>query len=44
MAYLIKVRTTEPEKQQLPSNGCVTRNSRRVVGSDVFCAVRAECI
>jgi hypothetical protein len=44
MAYLLKVRTVEPEKQPLLDNGCVTRNNGVTIGSSVFCAVRAEAI
>jgi hypothetical protein len=41
VAYLLKARTVEPEKQSLRGNGCVTRNSG-IVGIGVFCAFRAE--
>jgi hypothetical protein len=44
MAYFLKARTVNPEKQLLLGNGCVTRNIRVTVGSGVFCAVRAEVI
>jgi hypothetical protein len=44
VAYLLKARTVEPEKQPLPGNGCVTRNSGVTVWSGVFCAVHAEAI
>jgi hypothetical protein len=44
VAYLLKVRTVEPEKQPLLSNGSVTRNNGVTGGSGVFCAVRTEAI
>jgi hypothetical protein len=44
VAYLLKARTVEPEKQPLLGNGCVTRNNEVTSGSGVFCAVRAEAI
>jgi hypothetical protein len=42
MAYLLKARTVEPEKEPLLCNGCVTRNNGVTVGSVVYCAVLAE--
>jgi hypothetical protein len=44
VAYLLKARTVEPEKQPLLGNCCVTRNNRVNIGSGVFCAVCAEAI
>jgi hypothetical protein len=44
VAYVVKARTVEPQKQPLIDNGCVTRNNGVTVGSDVFCAVRVEVI
>jgi hypothetical protein len=44
MAYLLKARTVEVEKQPLLGNGGVTRNNGVTVGSGVFCAVHAEAI
>jgi hypothetical protein len=44
VAYLLKARTVEPEKQPLLGNGGVTRNNGVIVGSGVFCAVRSEAI
>jgi hypothetical protein len=44
VAYLLKARTVEPEKQQFLGNGCLTLNNGVTVGSDVFCAVRTEAI
>jgi hypothetical protein len=44
VAYLLKARTVEPEKQLFLGNGCVTRRDGVAVGSGVFCAVRAEAI
>jgi hypothetical protein len=36
VAYLLKARTVEPEKQLLLGNGCITRNSGVTIGSGVF--------
>jgi hypothetical protein len=44
VAYLLKARTVEPEKQPMLGNGCVTHNNGVTVGSGVFCAVRTEAI
>jgi hypothetical protein len=44
VAYFLKRRTVEPDKQPLLCNGCVARNNGVTVGSCVFCAVRAEVI
>jgi hypothetical protein len=44
VAYLPKVRTVEPEKQPLVGNCCLTSKLGITIGSDVFCAVRAEAI
>jgi hypothetical protein len=44
VAYLLKARSVEPEKQPLLGNGCVTHNSRVTFGSYVFCAVPAGAI
>jgi hypothetical protein len=44
VAYLLKARTVEPEKQQLLGNGRVTRNNGVTVGSGVLCAVCADAI
>jgi hypothetical protein len=44
VAYLLKARIVEPEKQPLLSNGCVTGNNGITVRSGVFCAVCAEAI
>jgi hypothetical protein len=41
VAYLPKSKAVEPEKEPLQGNGCVTRNNLIIVGSCVFCAVRA---
>jgi hypothetical protein len=42
VAYLLKIRTVEPEKQLLLGNCCVTRNNGVTAASGVFCAVRVE--
>jgi hypothetical protein len=42
VAYLLKARIVEPEKQPLLGNGCITPNNKVTVGSSVFCAVRVE--
>jgi hypothetical protein len=44
IAYLLKVRTEEPEKQPLLGNGCITHNNEVTVGRSVFCEVRAKAI
>jgi hypothetical protein len=44
VAYLLKARIMEPEKQPLLGNGSVTRNSGVTIGSSVFCSIRAEAI
>jgi hypothetical protein len=36
VAYLLKARTVEPEKQLLLGNGSVTLGNRRMVGSVFF--------
>jgi hypothetical protein len=36
VAYLLKARTVEPEKQSLLGNGCVTRNNGMPVGRVLF--------
>jgi hypothetical protein len=41
VAYFLKARTVEPEKQSLLGNSCVTCNNEVTAGSVVFCAVRA---
>jgi hypothetical protein len=40
VAYFLKARIAEPEKQSLLGNGCVTHNNGVTIGSDVFCAIR----
>jgi hypothetical protein len=42
VAYLLKERAMEPEKQPLLGNGSVTRNTGITVEICVFCAVRAD--
>jgi hypothetical protein len=37
VAYLIKARIVEPEKQTLLGNGCVTSNNGVTVGSGFLC-------
>jgi hypothetical protein len=44
VAYLLKSRSVEPDKQLFLGNGCVTSNDGITVGKDVFCAVRVEDI
>jgi hypothetical protein len=44
VAYMLKARTVESEKQSLLGNGCVTRNNVVAVGNGVFYAARAEAI
>jgi hypothetical protein len=44
VAYMLKAKIVEPEKQQWLGHGCETRNNGVTVGSSVFCAVRAEAI
>jgi hypothetical protein len=44
MAYLIKARSVEAEKQLLLGNGSVTYNTGVTAGSDIFFIVRAEAI
>jgi hypothetical protein len=44
VAYMLKVRRVEPEKQPLVGNGCIARNNEVIVGSGVFYAVCAEAI
>jgi hypothetical protein len=41
VAYLLKARIVEPEKQPLIGKGCITRKNVVTFGSGVFCAVRA---
>jgi hypothetical protein len=36
VAYFLKARTVEPEKQPLLGNGCVTFNTGVIIGSGVF--------
>jgi hypothetical protein len=43
-AYLLKVRTVEPENQPMLGNGCITQNNEVTAGSGVFSAVCAEAI
>jgi hypothetical protein len=42
VAYSLKVRTVETEKQPLPGDGCVPRNNGVTIRSGVFCTLRAE--
>jgi hypothetical protein len=44
MAYLLKARTVEPEKEPLLDNGYVTRNNGVSIGSGVSCAISVEAI
>jgi hypothetical protein len=44
VAYLLRTRSVEPDKQPLLNNGCVTRKNGVTAGRDVFGAVRAEAI
>jgi hypothetical protein len=44
VAYLLKLRIVEPEKQPLLGEGCVTRNNRVTIESEVLCAVCVEAI
>jgi hypothetical protein len=44
VAYLLKARIVELEKEPLLGNGCVTGDNAVTVGRDAFCAVRAEAI
>jgi hypothetical protein len=44
VAYLLKARTVEPEKEPLLANGCVKHNNGVTVGSGVFGVVRAKAI
>jgi hypothetical protein len=44
VAYLLKARTVEPEKEPLLGSSCATRNNEVTVESGVFCAVHAEDI
>jgi hypothetical protein len=44
VAYLLKARIVEPEKQLLLSNVCVTRNSGVTVGFGGFCVVHSKTI
>jgi hypothetical protein len=44
VAYLLKARIMEPEKQPLLGNGSVTRNNGVTIRTGIFCAVRAETI
>lgn len=44
MAYLLKASSLEPDAPPLLGNGCVTCNNEVTIGSDVFCAVRADAI
>jgi hypothetical protein len=42
VAYLLRARTVEPEKQLMLGNGCVTCKNGVTVGSGVFYAVNAS--
>jgi hypothetical protein len=44
MTHLLRVRTMEPEKELLLSNGCETHNNVVTVRSNVLCEVRAGAI
>jgi hypothetical protein len=44
VAYMLKAKTVETEKQPLLGNCCLTCNNGVTVGNDVFCAVRAEAM
>jgi hypothetical protein len=44
VAYLLKLRIMEPEKQSFLSNGCVLRNNGVIVRSPVSCTVSADAI
>jgi hypothetical protein len=44
VAYLLKARTVEPEKQPLLGNGCVTRNNGVIVGKAAFCVLHAKAV
>jgi hypothetical protein len=44
VAYLLKARTVEPDKQPLLGNGCATRNNGVTVGSGIFSAVGTKAI
>jgi hypothetical protein len=44
VAYLLKSRYMEPEKQPLLGNGCVTCNNGIIVGTDIFCVVHYKAI
>jgi hypothetical protein len=44
VAYLLKARTVESEKQLLLGNGCATRNTGVTVGIVVYSAVLSEAI
>jgi hypothetical protein len=44
VAYLLKARTVETEKQPLLGKGYVTHNNGVTVPNGEFCAVRAEAI
>jgi hypothetical protein len=44
VAYLLKVRNVEPEKELLLGNGCETRKNGVTVESGVYSMVRAETI
>jgi hypothetical protein len=44
VAYLLKARTVEPEKQPLLGNSCATCNNGITAGSGVFCAVCTKAI
>jgi hypothetical protein len=49
VAYLLKARTVEPEKQPLLGNGCVTHNNGVTAGSSFLCGpcrdyiMRTQC-
>jgi hypothetical protein len=44
VAYLLKARTVEPQKEPVLNNGCVMHNNGVTVGSGVFCVVCARAI
>jgi hypothetical protein len=41
VAYVLKARTLESQKQPLLAHGCVTHNNGVTVGSGVFCVIHA---
>jgi hypothetical protein len=44
VAFVLKARIVEPEKQPLLGDGCVTRNIGLTAGNGIFFAVRAKAI